>query len=144
MAIIASSASGSIREAGAVVPAVRAAITSVTAWPMTTTAEASTIAGSARRVSSPSRTSPAMAFRSRAQRELPPRGRTRPTSTATINVATSATATSGIDDRTGDGSASSTATVITTCTICPAARSHATARSPRPTSSTSRPWLTPR
>ena len=48
---------------------------------------------------------------------------------------TSATATSGIDDRTGEGSASSTATVSTTCTTCPAARSHATARSPRPTSS---------
>ena len=144
MAIIASSASGSICEAGAVAPAVRAAIMSVTAWPITTTAEPSTITGSARRVSSPSRTSPAMAIRSRAQREPPPRGLTRPTSNAPIAVAASASATSGIDDRTGDGSASSTATVITTCTTCPAARSHATARSPRPTSSTSRPWLTPR
>ena len=58
--------------------------------------------------------------------------------------ATSASATSGIDERTGDGSASSTTTVRTTCTTCPAERSQATARSPRPTSLTSRPWLTPR
>ena len=37
-------------------------------------------------------------------------------------------------ERTGDGSASRTTTVRTACTTCPADRSQATARSPRPTS----------
>ena len=41
----------------------------------------------------------------------------------------------GTSPRTGDGRTSSTATVRTTCTTCPAERSHATAR---------RPWLIPR
>ena len=57
-----------------------------------------------------------------------PRARRRATAT------TSAIATSGIDERTGDGSTSRTTTVRTTCTTCPAERSQATARSPRPTS----------
>ena len=52
--------------------------------------------------------------------------------------------TSGMDERTGDGSTKRTAIVSTTWTTCPAVRSQTTARSPRPTSSTSRPWLTPR
>ena len=47
-------------------------------------------------------------------------------------------------ERTGEGSASSTATVSTSCTAWPAERSQATARSPRPTSRVSRPWLIPR
>ena len=61
-------------------PALRAAIRTVAAWPGTTTEEASAIAGSARRVSSPPRRSPAAALRSRAQRDAVREGRTRPTS----------------------------------------------------------------
>ena len=47
MASIASNASGSSRETGAVTPAVRAAIRNVTAWPRTTTVDASATAGNA-------------------------------------------------------------------------------------------------
>ena len=75
MASITSSASGSIRDTGAVVPAVRAATRNVTAWPATTSAEASTMPGHACRASRPSRMSPAAAFSKRAQRERPPAGR---------------------------------------------------------------------
>ncbi len=49
MASIASNASGSIRDGGAVAPAVRAAIRNVTACPATTIADVSTTAGSALR-----------------------------------------------------------------------------------------------
>src|SRR5215217_579168 len=50
-----SSASGSIRDGGAVAPAVRAAIRNVIAWPATISADANAIAGHARPASSPSR-----------------------------------------------------------------------------------------
>ena len=56
--------------------------------------------------------------------------------------ATAAIATIGIDERTGDGSARRTIMVRKACTTWPAKRSHATARNARPTSLTSRPWLT--
>ena len=59
-------------------------------------------------------------------------------------VAASASTTSGMNERTGDGSTRRTAIVSTACTTCPAERSQATTRRPRPTSCTSRPWLTPR
>ena len=45
---------------------------------------------------------------------------------------TAPTATKGIEERTGDGRTSSIAIASTTCTTCPAARSHQTAL--RPTS----------
>src|SRR4051794_24815242 len=48
-----SRASGSIRDGGAVAPAVRAAIRNVTAWPPTTSADASAMAGHVRLASSP-------------------------------------------------------------------------------------------
>ena len=86
------------------------------------------------RASSPSRMSPATALRTRAHRERPRPGRARTTSTTPSTATTAAIATSGMDDRTGDGSTSSTTTVRTACTTCPAERSHATARRPRPTS----------
>ena len=139
-----SSASGSIWDAGAVTPAVRAATRNVAAWPATTSADASAMAGHARRASSPSRTSRAAAPRSRAHQDLPTAGRARAASATAAATATSASATSGMAGRTGDGATRSTATVRTTCTTCPAERSHATARSPRPTSLLSRPWLIPR
>ena len=66
------------------------------------------------------------------------------TATSPAAAASSVSATSGIASCTGDGRTSSTATVRTACTTCPAVRSHATARSPRPTSRVSRPWLMPR
>ena len=68
-------------ESGAVTPAVRAATRNVTAWPRTTTADASTIAGSAFRRSNPARMSAATAFRTRVHRERPPVTRARPTRT---------------------------------------------------------------
>ena len=99
-----SSASGSIRDGGAVAPAVRAAIRNVTAWPATTSADASAMAGHARRASSPSRRSRAAAPRSRAHRDRPAAGRTRAASATPAAAARSASATSGMAARTGDGS----------------------------------------
>ena len=64
-ASIASSASGSIWDSGAVAPAVCAAIMNVTAWPATTSADASAMTGHARPGSSPSRRSRDAALRSR-------------------------------------------------------------------------------
>ena len=64
---------------------------------------------------------------------------TTPTATAATAIATSA-----IDECTGEGSTRRTATVRMICTAWPADRSHATARTPRLTSRTSRPWLIPR
>ena len=81
------------------------------------------------RASSPSRMSPA----DRAPDPRPPR----PPATGSRPAdehdgdhrgTTTAIATSGMDERTGDGSARRTTTVRTTCTTCPAERSHATAR----------------
>ena len=92
------------------------------------------------RASSPSRMSPTTALRIRAHRERPRPGRARTTSTTPSTATTAAIAISGMDDCTGDGSASSTTTVRTACTTCPAERSHTTARTPRPTSCSSRPW----
>ena len=73
-ACITSSASGSTWDSGAVTPALRAAIRNVAAWPATTSADASAMAGHARRASSPSRRSRAAALRSRAHRDRPAAG----------------------------------------------------------------------
>ena len=143
-ACITSSASGSSSDGGAVTPALRAAIRNVAVWPATTSADASAMAGHARRASSASRRSRATARRSRAHRDGPAAGRTCAASATPAAAAMSASATSGMAACTGDGRTRSTATVRTTCTTCPAERSHATARSPRPTSLVSRPWLIPR
>jgi hypothetical protein len=139
-----SSASGSRRVNDAVVPAVRAAIRKVAAWPATMTPETRTTPGHARRTSSPWRTSDRVARQVRAQRDRPPLGMTRVRSTTPSASPASAIAIAGMNERTGDGSAMSTIVVSTPCTTCPAVRSQATARSPRPTSPTSRPWRTPR
>ena len=64
-------ASGTSRETVALAPAVRAAITNVTACPATTSADASTIAGQAVRARRASRTSPAIACRTCAHLERP-------------------------------------------------------------------------
>src|SRR5215207_910951 len=116
-ACITSSASGSISDTGAVTHALRAAIRNVAAWPATTSADASAMAGHAR-----ART-----------------GSTTPTATAMRPSAAS-----GTTACTGEGRTRNAATVRTTCTTCPAERSQATPRSPRPTSPVSRPWLYPR
>ena len=81
----------------------------VTAWPATTSADASAMAGHARPASSPSRRSRAAARRSRAHRDRPAGGRRRSASTAPATR--SATAASGAiaphgrrhDEEHGDG-----------------------------------------
>src|SRR5688572_24769614 len=70
-ACITSSASGSVWDGGAVTPALRAAIRNVAAWPATTSADASAMAGHARRASSATRRSRAAALRMRAHRDRP-------------------------------------------------------------------------
>ena len=111
MAVITSNAIGSIRDAGAVAPAVRAAIRKVAAWPATASTDASTMPGHARRESSPSRMSPAAAPRTRALADRAPSGRARATSAMPSTATTTPIATSGMTERTGDGSASRTTTV---------------------------------
>lgn len=63
---------GSTREGAAVMPAVRAAIKNVAAWPATPSVEARTMPGHARRASSPSWMSLAAALRSRAHPDRVP------------------------------------------------------------------------
>ena len=71
MASMASSASGSSSDGGALMPAVRAAMRNVIAWPRTTAADTSAMTSQARRARRPWRTSAATARRSRAQRDRP-------------------------------------------------------------------------
>ena len=84
------------------------------------------------------------ARRVRAQGDVPrgrrPLIRSPPPSTPTTAAAT----TSETDSGTGDGRSSSTLSASASWTTCPAERSQATARRPRPTSPASRPWRTAR
>ena len=83
---------------------------------------------------------------SRAQREPPPRrSRAGRAARRRATAATSATATSGMYDRTGDGSASSTTTVEDDLhDLAGGPLPRRPPGRPRPTSPTSRPWLTAR
>ena len=116
----------------ALAPAVRAAIRKVAAWPATTTEEASAVPGQVRRASRPPRRSAAAARRARAHSDAAAassagrRGRgpapspRRPSRAPARRHAP------------GTGGPRRTARATISCTSCPAERSHATARMPRP------------
>ena len=98
MASITSSASGSICDIGAVTPAVRAAIRKVAAWPQTTSADASAMPPRPGEQRHEVGEQPRAGRAPRPPRTTPADERRRPAHDAT----------SGIDERTGDGSARST------------------------------------
>ena len=139
MASNASKARGRSLDTGASTPTVLAATRNVAAWAMNTTVEATTIAGSAFRRSTPLRMSVTAAFQIRVHLERLPFTLSRATTTIPRTTVSAATATKGMDERTGDGRTRRTEIASTTCTNWPAARSHTTALIARPTSLTSRP-----
>src|SRR5947209_20461921 len=96
-------ASGRSRDIDAVTPAVRVAMRNVPVWPATTTTDESTIAGRAWGRSTPSRTSLATPLRTLLHLDPPPLPWTRHARTTATAAVTATPATSGMEDRTGDG-----------------------------------------
>ena len=125
IAAIASSASGSTREGGAVTPAVRAAIRNISGVAEHDHGGGEHDRGQRAEGDWADRPPPVREHGNAGSHGQRDRDR-------------------GITEPTGEGSTSSTTTVSTICTSWPSVRSHATARNARPTSPTSRPWLTPR